>query len=313
MHLSEGVLPAAHAAGFTGAAALAVAFSVRRLRRRHREGGPAERAVLTTGTALLFAATLLPIPVPVAGATSHLCATPLLGLLLGPAAVAAPAALVLLLQALFFAHGGLTTLGANVVSLGVVGPFAAAGLAALFLRARVPARVAAGVACAFGQLAVYAADAVLLGAGLAGERSFGFWVGRILAGFAPIQLPLAVVEGVLSAALLGALARRRPEVVPSRLRGPLPVVAVAALVCGLSLLPRAAAAVEPLRGADEAVLEEAARAAGRTPAAPAFEPGEEIGMALLLSGGFAAGWFAHRGVVVLGRATVDPGGERVAR
>lgn len=313
MHLSEGVLPAAHAAAWTGAAALAVAVSVRSLRRRNREGGPAERALLTTGTALLFAATLLPIPVPVAGATSHLCATPLLGLLLGPATVAAPAALVLLLQALFFGHGGLTTLGANTVSLGVVGPFAVAGLAALLLRARVPGRVAAGVACALGQLAVYVADAVVLGAALAGEKSFGFWVGRILAGFAPIQLPLAVVEGVLSAALLGALARMRPEVVPSRLRGRLPAVAAAAVVCGLLLLPRVAEASEPLRGADEAVLEEAAREAGRTPTAPFFDPGEEIGMALLLSGGFAAGWFAHRGVAVLGRAPADPGGERVAR
>jgi cobalt/nickel transport system permease protein len=198
MHLSEGILPAAQAALWVAAASPFVAYSAATLRRRSVAAAPAEKALLSTGTALLFAATLLPIPIPVAGATSHLCVTPLLGLVLTALGCRSARGAVLLLQALFFGHGGLTTLGANTLTLGVAGPFVAAGFWWLLQRCRVPAPLAAGIACGVGQLSVYVADAGILGAALSGEKSFGFWAVRVLAGFAPVQLPLAVLEGVLS-------------------------------------------------------------------------------------------------------------------
>jgi len=299
MHLSEGILPAAQAALWAAVATPFVAASAATLKKRSLAAAPAEKALLSTGTALLFAATLLPIPVPVAGATSHLCVTPLLGLVLGPWTVAAPAAFVLLLQALFFGHGGLTTLGANSLTLGVVGPFVAAGLWWLLRRCRVSAPLAAGVACGVGQLSVYVADAGILGAALSGEKSFGFWAVRVLAGFAPVQLPLAVLEGVLSAVLLGALARRRPELAPAACRGGVRTASVTALLAVALLASPAALAKEPLRGLDEAVFDETARAAGRAPRPPVVDLGEEVHTALLLAAGFCAGWVTSRGFATL--------------
>jgi len=298
MHLAEGILPLSHAAAWAALAAPAVALGARRLARAWSGGEPGERALVGMAGAATFALTLLPIPVPVAGATSHLCATPLLGLLFGPLLPAAPVALLLALQALFFAHGGLTTLGANALTLGVIGPATAWGLARALRRVGAGPRVAAGVACALGQIAVYAADAAILALGLAEQapplRTFAV----VLAGFAPIQLPLAVLEGALSAAALRALAARRPELVPAWLRGagapgaaaPLPLGLLGLLALSALLLPGCA-----YQGADELVLEGAAAAAGR-PAAPIDlgELGHGAAIAAMFGAGFLAGMSFQR-------------------
>ena len=61
----------------------------------------------------------------VTGSCSHPTGTGLGAVLFGPAAVSVLAAIVLVFQALLLAHGGITTLGANDFSMGIVGPFAA--------------------------------------------------------------------------------------------------------------------------------------------------------------------------------------------
>jgi hypothetical protein len=115
----------------------------------------------------------------------------------------------------------------------------------------------------------------------------------VLAGFAPVQVPLAILEGVLSAAALRALSERRPELVPAWLRGPNTAGAAAALPLGLLTL------AGPLfllvtgcsyQGADELVLEGTAAAAGR-PAAPIElgEVGRGAAIAAMFGAGFAAG------------------------
>ena len=72
-------------------------------------------------TSLLFAATLLPLPVPVVGATSHICLTPVLALIVGVRRMVWPTFFVLLLQAVFFAHGGLHHLGCQCIHTGLSG------------------------------------------------------------------------------------------------------------------------------------------------------------------------------------------------
>ncbi|MBK9965118.1 MAG: hypothetical protein IPP07_09570 [Holophagales bacterium] len=71
------------------------------------------------------------------------------------------------------------------------------------------------------------------------------------------------------------------------------LLAVALLASG------AAHAHEPLRGLDEAVFDEAARDAGRTPRPPVVDLGEEVHTALLLATGFCAGWVTSRGFAAL--------------
>ncbi|MBX3472704.1 MAG: energy-coupling factor ABC transporter permease, partial [Planctomycetes bacterium] len=197
MHIAEGLLPAPHAGAWFGVAALCAAAGARRAA---PVDDPAERrALLTLAGALTFAATVLPVPVPGVGLTSHVCATPLFALLLGARALVVPAALVLAVQAAFLAHGGLTTLGANVVTLGVVGPAVAVAAARALRRLGLGPRPAAALACGAASLAVYAAAATILAAALPGDRSLGADVGALLVALAPVQVPLALVEGALSA------------------------------------------------------------------------------------------------------------------
>ena len=80
----------------------------------------------------------MPVPVPVVGSCSHPAGTGLAALMIGPAATAVIASIALFLQALFLAHGGLTTLGANLFSMGVAGAFAGYGAFLLARRLRLP-------------------------------------------------------------------------------------------------------------------------------------------------------------------------------
>lgn len=283
MHLAEGTLPLTQALVWSLPAAGAVAWSIagHRAASTPKPSSDGHRALLATAIPLLFAATLLPLPVPVMGATSHICLTPLLALLLGVRAVIWPTAFVLLLQALFFAHGGLTTLGANVLTLGVLGPtvavLVAGGLRRLGLR---PALVI-GIACTVGDLAVYVGDACLLAVGLASQVAPATtWI-TVVVGFLPVQGPLAVLEGVLSAWIFGLLVRRRPELVPRRLW--LAVAAVLLVGCGYE-------------GIDGSVFGAVAEGAGHAPQASLVDLSEgELGLAMNILVLFSLGFLAGRG------------------
>ncbi len=281
MHLGEGILPALQALAWSAASAPFVLYSARTLQ---RDG--TRRPLVGVATALTFAVTLFPIPVPGLGATSHLCATPFLALLLGPSAMALPVTLSLLVQALLFAHGGLSTLGANVFTLGIAGPWVAWAAARGARRLGLAAPLSTGLACAAGAVTVYGMDALMLGLALRGAQPFGHWVKVALVGFAPVQAPLLVLEGVFSALLLGALARRREELVPAWLR-PRPSAALPALM-GLALL------AQPMTGLDEQVIEKSALDAGRHPRPLVDLTEGEAGLALFMGGGLVAGFVLGR-------------------
>ena len=72
----------------------------------------------------MFVLSSLKLP-SVTGSCSHPCGNGLGAALFGPAVTAVLATIVLLFQAILLAHGGLTTLGANIFSMGIVGPLAA--------------------------------------------------------------------------------------------------------------------------------------------------------------------------------------------
>jgi cobalt/nickel transport system permease protein len=294
MHLAEGTLPWVHAAAWTALALPLLGWSLA----GEQPGSPeAPRSPLVGGaTSLLFAATLLPLPVPVVGATSHVCLTPVLALLLGPRRVVWPTFFVLLLQAVFFAHGGITTLGANTVTLGVVGPLAAVVLAAIGPMLRMPAAWIAGVACGLADLVVYAVDAGILAAALPTPSPLHTF-GVVAAGFAPVQVPLALLEGVISFGLVRVLQRRRPDLLPGWLR---PETGAAG-TGGAGLLPLAILLLATVpssgcgyEGIDATVFGAVATEAGQPVTAPLLDASEgELGLAttilVLFTCGFACG------------------------
>ncbi|MEO1272020.1 MAG: energy-coupling factor ABC transporter permease, partial [Myxococcota bacterium] len=214
MHLAEGMLPFGQAIAWSALAAPTVLWSLR----GEQRDTPSSSVIMAGATSLLFAATLLPLPVPVMGATSHICLTPVLALIIGVRRIVWPTFFVLLLQAIFFAHGGLTTLGVNTMTLGLLGPLVTVGLWALFQRIGADGAFGLALACGLGGLSVYVADACVLAVALADVAAPTTTFGAVVLGFAPVQVPLAVLEAVASVGIVRLLANRRPELLPDALQ-----------------------------------------------------------------------------------------------
>ena len=292
MHLAEGVLPLGQAVAWSALAAPTVYWSLRREQRTRRDT-PSSSVVMAGATSLLFAGTLLPLPVPVVGATSHVCLTPVLGLVVGVRRIVWPTFFVLLLQAVFFAHGGLTTLGVNTLTLGLLGPLTTAGLWALLRRLGADGALGLALACGVGGLSVYVADAVVLAAALSDMTVPAATFGAVLLGFAPVQIPLAVLEAVASVGIVRLLATRRPDLLPSSLRrlrtvsAPLASAMLLLLATGLS-----GCAYE---GIDGTVFGATAEGAGRPPTESIVDLSQgELGLAMSILILFGMGFVAGR-------------------
>jgi cobalt/nickel transport system permease protein len=210
MHISEGILPFSWALFWFLASAPFLALGLRTLARRS-EADLASKPLVGMVAAVVFVISCMPIPVPLAGTCSHPCGTGLAAVLLGPALGVVAAAVALLIQALFLSHGGLSTWGANLFSMGVMGSFA--GYAAFRGLRLVGVSV---VAAAFGaglvaDWATYAGTAMIMAAGIRGAGPFWPLAGKIALAFVPTQLPLGIIEGAITGGMVSLLRKKRPD------------------------------------------------------------------------------------------------------
>ncbi|MEL6185803.1 MAG: energy-coupling factor ABC transporter permease, partial [Myxococcota bacterium] len=204
-----------------------------------------------------------------------------------------PTFFVLLLQAVFFAHGGLTTLGINTLTLGLLGPVTAAALWALFRELGMNRALALGLACALGDLAVYVGDAVVLAVALADVTAPMTTFTAVLLGFAPVQVPLAVLEAVASIGIVRLLAERRPDLLPAALREVrnLPVRGASAIV----LLLGVGLSGCRYEGIDGTVFGATAEKGGLPPTQSLIDLSQgEVGLAMSIVILFALGFVAGR-------------------
>ena len=204
MHIMEGFLPPVHAAAW-GLASLPFlvygAHAVARVTREH----PRAKLLLASAGAFAFVLSALKLP-SVTGSCSHPTGTGLGAILFGPAVMAVLGAIVLLFQALLLAHGGLTTLGANIFSMAIAGPWVAWAVFRLVRGAGAALGLAVFLGAALGDLATYLVTAVQLA--LAFPDPVGGFVGALAkfgGVFALTQVPLAVVEGLLTAVVVNLL------------------------------------------------------------------------------------------------------------
>ena len=201
MHIMEGFLPASHALGWTIIAAPFVVAGAVSLRRILRDR-PEARLTLAAAGAFTFVLSAIKLP-SVTGSSSHPTGTGLGAVIFRPPVMAALGTIVLLFQALLLAHGGLTTLGANVFSMAVVGPWA--GYAAFRLLAKAPFSVRIFTAMALADLATYVTTATQLALAFPGQTGFvGAW-SAFLGIFAITQIPLAIIEGLIGVLIVKAL------------------------------------------------------------------------------------------------------------
>jgi cobalt/nickel transport system permease protein len=210
MHIAEGLLPLPWAALWFAVAAPFVALGVRRLTELSRDD-LSMKPLVGLMAAVVFIISCMPIPVPTAGTCSHPCGTAIAAILLGPLVSVVIAAVALLLQALFLAHGGLSTLGADVVSMGVVGSFAGWFVFRGLQRLGAGLTVAAFAAGLITDWATYLATTLELAAGIRGTEPFWPLAGKIALAFVPTQLPLGILEGSMTAGLVVLLSRTRPD------------------------------------------------------------------------------------------------------
>lgn len=206
MHIMEGFLPPAHALGWAAASLPFLAFGLHSVK-RSLQAHPERRMLLGVAAAFAFLLSALKLP-SVTGSCSHPTGVGFGALLFGPAAMVPVGFVVLLFQALLLAHGGLTTLGANVFSMAVVGPFVAYGVFRLAAGLHASRSVAVFLAACLGDLATYVVTSIQL------AWAFPDAVGGFTASFLKFagifgltQVPIAISEGLLTVLVVNAMAR----------------------------------------------------------------------------------------------------------
>ena len=210
MHISEGILPLNWAVLWFAVAIPFVAYGIKRL--KEISGTDLSyKPLIGLMAAVVFVISLMPIPVPTAGTCSHPGGTAIPAILVGPSISVLVVAVALLLQALFFAHGGLSTLGADIVSMGIVGAFTGIGVFRLLRRFNAGLSVSAFFAGLLSDWAIYIATSAELAAGIKGDAPFLPLFPKILAAFIPTQLPIGIVEGAMTAGMVSLLFKRRAD------------------------------------------------------------------------------------------------------
>jgi cobalt/nickel transport system permease protein len=137
------------------------------------------------------------------------CGVALSAILVGPFESVVLAFIALFFQ-MFLAHGGVTTLGANTVSMGIIGGFLGYAIYIALRKLNVSFWLSAGLGGFFGDLATYLTTAGQLALSLHPEEPLLYW-GIFSAGFIPTQVPLAIIEFALTAAVIRYVSINKPE------------------------------------------------------------------------------------------------------
>ena len=201
MHIMEGYLPAGYCVAWGVICLPFLIAGFISLRNKVRENRRSMTLIAMAG-AFIFVISSLKIP-SVTGSCSHMTGTGLGAILFGPAAVSVLGIIVLIFQAVLLAHGGLTTLGANTFSMAVAGPLVSFGLYKLCGKLRVNRRVSIFLAAFLGDLFTYCVTSLQLALAYPSEAGgVGASAVKFLGVFAPTQLPLAVIEGILTVVIV---------------------------------------------------------------------------------------------------------------
>jgi cobalt/nickel transport system permease protein len=203
MHIMEGFLPPVWCVVWF---VVAIPFWVMGFRQINQlvTQKPETRLLLGLAGAFAFVLSALKIP-SVTGSSSHPTGTGLGAILFGPMVMSVLGGIVLLFQALLLAHGGLTTLGANTVSMAIAGPLVAWGIW-VGLKNRAPLWLTIFLAAALADLLTYIVTSMQLALAYP-DPAGGFMTSFIKFGaiFAITQIPLAVSEGILTVIIFNAL------------------------------------------------------------------------------------------------------------
>jgi len=212
MHMADALLSPAVGTTFWAATIGAIGYASGKLK-QHLD----ERMIPLMGVlgAFVFAGQMINFTIPGTGSSGHLGGGMLLAAVLGPQAALLAIASVLTVQALFFADGGLLALGCNIWNLGVYPAFIAYPFIYRPLAGSNPGNrriLLASVVSAVAALQM-GAFSVVIQTLLSGRSDLP--MGSFLLLMQPIHLAIGIVEGIVTAGVLGYLRGSRPEILES--------------------------------------------------------------------------------------------------
>jgi len=219
MHMADALIAPAVAATMYAASGFTAGASVHQLRKDENDKKLPTMAVTA---ALVFAGQMINYTIPGTGSSGHICGGMLLTALLGPYAGFLSMAVILAIQCLFFADGGLLALGANIWNMGFYGcfvgyfliwkPIMRSSLGAKLgnkSSGRLKLSLSAILGCVLTlQLGAFS---VVLETSLSGITELPF--GAFVAVMQPIHLAIGLVEGLVTTAILLFVFEARPELI----------------------------------------------------------------------------------------------------
>ncbi len=215
MHMADALLAPAVAATMYVASGAVAGVSILGLR---KDDEPQKLPVMAVTAALVFAGQMINYTIPGTGSSGHMCGGMLLSALLGPQAGFLSMIVILAIQCLFFADGGLLALGANIWNMAFYGCFVGYYLIWRPImrsrwfgdgkRAERGRIIAASVIGCIVTLQL-GAFSVVLETSLSGITELPF--GAFVALMQPIHLAIGLVEGVITSAVLLFVHASRPE------------------------------------------------------------------------------------------------------
>lgn len=183
-------------------------FQLKRVLAADREALP----LLGVTGGFIFILSSLKLP-SVTGSCSHPTGTGLSTISFGPWITAVICAIVLLFQSLFLAHGGLSVLGANIVSMGIVGPVVGYSLYRILRDTSVNIYITVFLVTALADMVTYITTSFELALAYPAETG-GFFSSFLmfLGIFAITQIPLAIVEGIVLALVFKYIITLKPDI-----------------------------------------------------------------------------------------------------
>lgn len=208
MHMADALLSPPVGITMLAVSGGILAYSVRKTGKEFAEN---RIALMGVAGAFVFAAQMINFTIPGTGSSGHIGGAVLLAALLGPAPGFIAMAGVLLIQALFFADGGLLAWGCNLFNLGFFGcflayPYILRPLAGKEMR---PGRIMAASCAACITAMTLGALSVTLETLCSGITKLPF--GAFVAAMVPIHIAIGLGEGLATGAILMFLRRNLPD------------------------------------------------------------------------------------------------------
>jgi len=212
MHIAEGLLPLSQATMWSLISLPVVVYSFKKISTAGAKD-PFFKTISAILGATVFIISAMPIPVPLVGTCSHPTGIGMIVPLVGPWIAIVISSVALALQALFLAHGGISTLGANIFSMGIIGSFSALLVFTATRRIGASLGISTFLSGLTADWCTYIGTALILSLSITGDTSFLRVFLSIVIAFMPTQIPIGILEGFMAMGAVQFISKRRPDII----------------------------------------------------------------------------------------------------